>query len=176
MREILTRVFENCSSLSYISNFVSQGFACVNSTIFDSSFSNVYIHAPACKDNYISFDHRLLTVNEGAFINCVYVEIVVFVDLSVVSIGRSAFESCIRLKQISIPSSVESIGEYAFRNCSSLRCGVLYQNKSESFREILISSGLSKLSLRACEIFSCPIKRSIDFPVSLSQFTVFILL
>ncbi len=39
---------------------------------------------------------------------------------SVVSIGKSAFESCDKLISVSIPDSVTTIGSCAFQNCSSL--------------------------------------------------------
>lgn len=167
-------IFEKCTSLSYISDFKSDAFVCVNSTIYDANFSNVYLHAPGCTDNYISFDRRLVNVRESAFINSIFVEIVVFVDNSVARIERLAFASCTSLKQISIPSSVNFIGESAFINCENLQCGVLYQNKSKVFVDALISSGLSKTALHACSIFSC--KSHYDFPIGFSLFAVFIMM
>ncbi|EAY00236.1 surface antigen BspA-like [Trichomonas vaginalis G3] len=134
--------------------------------------AHVYLHAPACKDNYISFDQRLEGVADSAFKNSVFIEFVVFVDNSVISIGRHAFESCIRLKQISIPSSVSSIGEKAFFNCVSLKCGVLFQNKTQIFVNLLISRGISKSALRPCELISCGIQQLYYIPVVAALFTL----
>ncbi|EAX94931.1 surface antigen BspA-like [Trichomonas vaginalis G3] len=173
---IMGSIFEGCTSLSYISDFRSSKFVCVNSTIYDVGFSQVYIHAPGCKDRYISFDSRLVTVSEGAFINSRYIELVVFVENSVRIIGRRSFESCIRLEHISIPSSVVSIGSDAFIHCDSLRCGVLFQNKTQPFIELLVSSGLPKSSLRLCSVFSCAVRNCNTFSISFSLFTVFILM
>ncbi|EAY14599.1 surface antigen BspA-like [Trichomonas vaginalis G3] len=176
LASISPAIFEQCTSLSYISDFVSSKFVCQNSTIYDSNFKSVYLHAPTCKDNYISFDRRLVKVEESAFINSAYIEFVVFVDNSVVSIGKRAFESCTRLKQISIPSSVTFIGEDAFTNCESLRCGVLFQNKSKQFVEYLLKSGLPKSAILRCEAFSCIVNKNSNFAISLTLIAVFILM
>ncbi|KAL7542945.1 hypothetical protein ACHAWF_007279 [Thalassiosira exigua] len=44
----------------------------------------------------------------------------VLVDRSVKSIEEGAFQGCIMLESITIPSTVESIGDHAFRKCSKL--------------------------------------------------------
>jgi len=41
------------------------------------------------------------------------------------TIGGHAFESCLSLSSITIPSSVTSIGSYAFAHCTSLSCVVI---------------------------------------------------
>lgn len=176
LSKVFPGIFEGCTSLSYISDFTSENLVCHNSTIYSKDFGRVYLHAPACRDNYISFDRRLNSVADSAFINSAYIEIVVFVDNSVSSIGRRAFESCIRLKQISIPSSVSSIGDNAFINCISLKCGVLFQNKTQRFVDILTSSGLPKTSLVACQAFSCRPQQILNVPIPTILFTVFILM
>ncbi|EAX91365.1 surface antigen BspA-like [Trichomonas vaginalis G3] len=172
--KIFPEIFEGCTSLSFISDFSSDYIVCHNSTIYDKNFSHVYLHAPACKDNYISFDRRLKSVADSAFKNCIYIEFVVFVDCSVKSIGRHAFESCIRLKQISIPFSVSSIGEKAFFNCVCLKCGVLFQNKSKEFMNIIQKSGISNSALRSCEVVSCGIIQIYSIPVVSVLFTLFV--
>ncbi|HHT04065.1 MAG TPA: leucine-rich repeat domain-containing protein, partial [Bacteroidales bacterium] len=40
---------------------------------------------------------------------------------SLISIGKSAFDSCYYLKSITLPNALTSIGDNAFRNCSGLR-------------------------------------------------------
>ena len=57
--------------------------------------------------------------------------------LTVVSIGESAFEDCVDLTGITIPSSVTLISDYAFENCISLRD--LYIEDGEI--ELLIKRG-----------------------------------
>ncbi|EAY03478.1 surface antigen BspA-like [Trichomonas vaginalis G3] len=167
---IFPEIVEDCTSLSYISDFSSNHLVCQNSTIYDINFGRVYLHAPACRDNYISFDRRLRSVADSAFINSIYIEMVHFVDSSVISIGRRAFESCIRLKHISIPLSVTSIGNNAFLNCKSLKCGVLFQNKTEDFIQTLVSSGIPKISLRSCDTLSCKLQQSPNSPIAILVF------
>ena len=58
-------------------------------------------------------------IGDSAFENCVKLENV-YIWADITSIGNNAFKECSSLKRISIPSSVKTIGTCAFENCSKL--------------------------------------------------------
>ena len=63
--------------------------------------------------------HRVTTIGNHAFIDCIKLESITIPD-SVTTIGRFAFGYCNSLINLTIPDSVTTIGWGAFRGCSSL--------------------------------------------------------
>jgi len=64
------------------------------------------------------------SIGEGAFDGCVGLASVT-IPSSVTSIGKRAFNGCCGLTSVTIPSSVTSIGDIAFSGCSGLGEGVI---------------------------------------------------
>ena len=60
-------------------------------------------------------------IENSAFAYCLYLESIDMTNaLSLKTIGEDAFDSCIRLNNVTIPVSVEVIGESAFTFCDNL--------------------------------------------------------
>jgi len=74
----------------------------------------------------------------------------VFLPLSTIYIGTSAFDSCSGLISISIPNSVTSIGGYAFYSCIGLSSLIISSSVSSvSYYAFSGCSGLSKMTIPA---------------------------
>ncbi|KAK8837403.1 hypothetical protein M9Y10_036837 [Tritrichomonas musculus] len=72
------------------------------------------------KELYITSSNK--KIDDNAF-NCMYSLEKVIISKSVISIGKSCFEKCINLEEVTFesPSSVTYIGESAFSNCRRLK-------------------------------------------------------
>ncbi len=73
------------------------------------------LHIPSTID-----EMSVTSIGQSAFANCIKFENVVIPN-GVTSIGKSAFEGCKNLYSITVPDSVTSIGEGAFKGCKKLR-------------------------------------------------------
>ena len=74
--------------------------------------------------------------------------------ISDTSIGSNAFDTCARLKNITIPDSVTSIGDYAFRNCAYLT-------------NVTIPNGVTSIGREA--FYTCSSLTSINIPDSVTS-------
>ena len=82
----------------------------VNSPFWNSGYSLV--------DVYIGND--ITSIGNNAFNDCGNATVTFQQDSKLYSIGDGAFESCFKLKSITIPNSVVLIGRYAFFDCTQL--------------------------------------------------------
>ena len=72
-------------------------------------------------------------------------------DNSVEIIESFAFENCNNLRIINIPKCVKRINSNAFSGCTSLKCGVTVDDKSENFIKMLINEAkLQPSALKEC--------------------------
>lgn len=132
-------VFEGCSSLAEInipSSLVSLGtmdfancpqLACINVEEGNASFrsiDNCLVEIDnkeivlGCKNSIIPATESVLSIGDWAFSGCGLVS--VFVPSNIKYVGRGAFESCERLKEVHLDFGVEKIEEQAFEACGSL--------------------------------------------------------
>lgn len=99
--------------------------------------------------NAIKIPANVTMIGYSAFEDDISLEEVIFDGEVLVSIGEKAFDSCISLKNIILPDSVEVIGEKAFANCT----GITEFTLPISVKEIGISafrdSGLTDLYIPA---------------------------
>lgn len=93
------------------------------------------------------------TIGKEAFWSCIYLRSISFGD-SLVSIGDAAFYECFSLKKIIIPNSVKKIGENAFLYCYSLAS---------------VKLGNSVKTLGGGAFFGCENLKKIDIPNSVTK-------
>ena len=116
-----------------------------------------------CKLTQITIPSTVQEIKEFVFNECIYLTKVIFEkDSQLKKIGRSAFENCKSLKEITIPSSVTYIADFAFRHCSSLIKITIPESVKDIFHgtfqfcsslvEITIPSSLQ---FNGCYIFEC---------------------
>jgi hypothetical protein len=67
----------------------------------------------------VTIPDGVLTIGDGAFLECIGLEEIVIPD-SVTLIGGRAFRRCFDLRRVTIGRRVRLIGEYAFSRCNSL--------------------------------------------------------
>jgi len=117
---------------------------------------------------------------EGVFLECVYLESVVFENGSLLEIiGVSAFDFCSNLKSIVIPSGVKVIEKQAFNNCISLESIEIPINvKSIGYRtfgdcqnleNITFTNGSLIENIGAGAFTDCTKLETIVFPASLKS-------
>lgn len=82
-------------------------------SIGSAAFSNSYLEEIVIPENCNELGSTI-------FNNCRYLKKVVLESSNLRSIPEHAFENCISLSSVNIPSTVTSLGEFAFRGTSSL--------------------------------------------------------
>lgn len=124
----------------------------------------------------VTFDNSVTSIGSSAFSSCSGLTSITIPN-SVTSIGGDAFYNCTGLTSLTIGNSVTTIGEYAFYKCTGLEkvivpdiaawCSIsfdndkanplfyakhLYSNESTEITDLVIPSGVSRISSHA---FSC---------------------
>ncbi|MBQ0155950.1 MAG: leucine-rich repeat domain-containing protein [Bacteroidales bacterium] len=119
LSSIGTGIFSLCNSLEYISvddmnpNFISQDGVLYKRNPLSISF------VPRNISGDISLLDDLKEISSGAFQNCVNLTSITLPS-EVTTIADGAFNNCVNLQEIFMNDKLESIGEYAFSKCNSL--------------------------------------------------------
>lgn len=79
------------------------------------------------------------SIGEEAFSGCTKLNFVDIYRTQVETIDNSAFQGCIRLENILLPTSLVSIGERAFYNCTKLN-SVIFQNNLEVIEQMAFAN------------------------------------
>ncbi len=101
----------------------------------------------------------------------------VIVENGVTHIGNAAFFSCVTLKYIYLPTTIESLGDYCFKNCKSL-VGINVSGKvtyigsyafgdCRNFRYIELQEGLETIGQGAFK--DCVVLKKITLPSTLKK-------
>lgn len=149
-------IFDGCLSLQRIECINSEYFVVDNGGLFNKERTSLICFPPASPINFFSFSQNVRSIAPSAFYSCKNLQGVLIPDNSISSIGHSAFAHCTSLKYTNIPLCVKTIESSVFIGCSNLRCGIIVQNTSVSFRQSLIeSSFLSPTVLKDCALITC---------------------
>lgn len=187
LTEINQGCFSNCSSLNNI--IIPDGVESIYAYAFDgcSSLTDITIPESVSMIWLQAFEDTPWKDNMIAKADgCVYINSVLLygVDEENVEvkdgttlIAAKAFEDCINLKYINIPSSVDRIHPQAFENCQNLRSislnvssiGYKAFSNCSNLDEVKLSDDLTKLGDSAFE--DCTSLTSITLPESLGSFS-----
>ena len=110
----------------------------------------------------IVYDLPVFEIPKNAFKNCS--SLLSFDTSHAVEIGRSAFENCTMLDNVTLSEDLTEIGAYAFKNCTSLGTIVLPDGLSciekqtfsgcSSLRDVTFGSGIKSIEKRAFQYCS----------------------
>lgn len=93
-------------------------------------------------------------IGEGAFENCIGLEIVSLYKSDLTSIGENAFKGCINLTTVRLSSHIHTISRYAFKDCIRLK-------------SIYFPQSLDRISEGA--FMNCKSISDLNLPVSLNE-------
>ena len=151
-------VFSQCTNFQHIDNACDK-FKIENEALFNANGSIFYVLPPKSSIIYFSFPTTLRMIRQHALLGCHNLELIFIPENSVTDIYQNAFEDCINLKSINIPSSIKYIGVDAFKGCRKLECGLIIQNRTTSYLESLVKvSSMPERCLSAC-ILQCTINQ-----------------
>lgn len=97
---------------------------------------------------------QIRELGEFAFSGCSSLTVIPTLQEGMTILPKAAFQSCIALESLSIPSSVSMIGDYALLNCSSLQ-------------SMTLPSGLKSIGYAA--LYNCSSIAALDVPDSVSE-------
>ncbi|EAX95211.1 surface antigen BspA-like [Trichomonas vaginalis G3] len=151
-------VFDGCSSFETISDFASKNFCSDNGAMYNNQRTKMIVYPPASKNKFFAFTDRVKYIEKSAFIGCSALQAILIPDGSVVEIGKNAFEGCVNLRHINLPLSVTKIGEDAFKGCEKLICGVIIENKTGSYIDMIRKAGIESRMTSFCKDFTCRVR------------------
>ncbi|MBR4313114.1 MAG: leucine-rich repeat protein, partial [Bacteroidaceae bacterium] len=147
-----SQVFENCSSLKYIT--LGDGVRALGNRMFKGCTSLQEIAIPDsvtligdycfqdCSSlSEITLSQSVQRVGKYAFSGCSSLSEFV-IPQSLFDIGNYAFNGCSSMSEIVIPSTMKTVGNYAFNGCTSLS-NVIIENRTDTLS--LGSNGSSAL-------------------------------
>ena len=155
LQNISFGVFSGCSSFTNIFNSCDQ-FKVENTALYNYDQTQFIILPPNSPVIYFNFPTTLRTIKPCALMGCHKLEIVFIPPDSVTEIHRNAFENCVNLRQINIPSSVKDVYSDLFLGCNKLQCGIRIENREPEFINKLVT--VSKLPRRCISECLCTLK------------------
>ena len=111
--------FTGCSALETINvDESNEYFASINGTLYNKGITEL-IKCPCKTTGAFNIPSGVTSIGRSAFDNCAEL-LEITIPNSVTSISIAAFKSCTALKTMVVPNGVTTIGYCAFYNCSSL--------------------------------------------------------
>lgn len=113
-------VFLGCSSLTAINvNSSNSNYSSIDGVFFNKDATKL-IQYPCNKSGKYTIPNSVKFIGDDAFNSSVRLTEIT-IGSGVIEIGGSAFYNCTKLKEVVIPDSVTSIGGSAFDSCTSLQ-------------------------------------------------------
>ncbi len=149
-----TEAFSYCAQLTSVS--FGTGLSTLGIAIFASSPKVATLSVASGNSVYQVIDNAIYTKDGLALVVCAPASTGKFtVKEGTVNVAASAFESCEKIQEIVLPSTVKSIGNYAFFGCSALKqinlgnqinsIGESAFYMCKSLTEIVLPTGISNI-------------------------------
>ena len=144
-------VFKGCHNLEKIECLEETNFKVDNYALFDIGLTKLLVVPPASPVRFFYLPSTVTVISQNSFYGCSNISYIMIPDNSVEIIESFAFENCNNLRIINIPKCVKRINYNAFSGCTSLKCGVTVDDKSENFIKMLINEAkLQPSALKEC--------------------------
>ena len=112
--------FGDCTSLTAIDVTIgNKNYTSVNGVLFNKDKTELICYPAGKTDKSYIIPDSVISMGYSAFRSCVNLTRIIIPN-SVTEIGINAFRGCTSLTSITIPNSVTSIGDWAFGGCTSL--------------------------------------------------------
>ena len=169
-------IFTDCFQFSTIHNSCSK-FKILNDALYNEDLTKFLLFPPNSPLTTFSFPETLTSIPSKALYGSKHLQIVFIPSSSTItSILPNAFEGCTHLQYINIPLSIESIGLDAFKSCNQLQCGLIIENRSDSFIDMLVNTAKFPLrSLKPC-IHKCTQQNNMRNEFLFTTIHIFIIL
>ncbi len=114
--------FGDCTSLTAIDVTIgNKNYTSVNGVLFNKDKTELICYPAGKTDKSYIIPDSVISMGYSAFRSCVNLTRIIIPDsVTEIAVGNSAFQNCKNLMSITIPDGAISIGSYAFMNCESL--------------------------------------------------------
>ena len=135
---------KNADGVTIFYNYINDGKALEVTYSAKSKYSGKV--AIPKEVTYMERTRKVTSIGEDAFQDCVDLTSVT-IPTTVKSIGLEAFAGCTSLTSVKIPSSVKTIGESAFTQCSSLKSVTISNGVTSIGKWAFINTALTSVTL-----------------------------
>ncbi|MBQ2252575.1 MAG: leucine-rich repeat protein [Clostridia bacterium] len=134
-------------------------FCLVDGVLYDSSMGRLVLYPAMSEAKEFTVPEGVKVIGSAAFYHAQNLEYVCFPDtLTTIAPAKTnlfgAFEDCVKLSLLNIPTSVKTIGDYAFMGCISLE-QVNIPRSSLKERTIGLGAFLNCPKLESVRLFDC---------------------
>lgn len=126
-------VFEFCSDLETVT--IDEGVTAIPDYMFPFCKKLAFPQIPA----------SVKTIGSSAFSNCGFTSVVIPGNIE--NMGYNAFNSCEKLKTVTISEGVETIGSYVFSNCTALESVTIPDSVTTIEDGAFYATGISELTI-----------------------------
>lgn len=150
LSSISINAFSGCDSIESINNFESTDYKCIQNTLYIKNEGKLHLvyHVRNSPEKVIIIN--CFVIKSYSFDHCFNIENISILSDSVTLIESNAFNSCLNLKFINFPLSIQTVQPHSFNDCPSIRCPLRIENKTLNYFDMIEESGISRNLLISC--------------------------
>lgn len=121
----------------------------IKSVIIPNNYTEIpdFLFSSCSALTSVTIQGDITHIGRSAFEDCKKLESVIIQSQVIKSIGANAFDSCVSLKTINLPNSIDSIGQRAFYECDALTTITLPTSLELLQMETFAGSGITAIDL-----------------------------
>ena len=150
LESILPDAFIGCKNLTNITGS-STNYKVINNALFKSDETELVLFPPCSPAKVFAVPENVKTIGYYALSGCENLIHIIIPEFKVFTkIGEHAFENCINLRSINLPSTITEIGTDAFLGCKNLGCDLIVEINDELKTKLVNDAKFPKKSLMSC--------------------------